>query len=179
MESVTVVPPLSRVDIEKMAFLVRDAIQCRDRPYFPVVSFLESIPELYDPGFDYEYVEDSELPGVYAKYNPFENKIYIQSSVYDAACKGNGRARFTIAHELGHYFLHKQVASYCRVTTSADNVPGYRDAEWQANTFASYFLMPTHIICGKTAKEVANICGTSLQASEIALNRKKAKPYRA
>jgi predicted transcriptional regulator len=53
------------------------------------------------------------------------------------------RDRFTIAHELGHYFVH------CLLPSSQDKfVPiratryGSDLAEWQANWFAAAFLMP-------------------------------------
>ena len=54
------------------------------------------------------------------------------------------RDRFTIAHELGHYFLHCLLP----LKAEADFVPmratryGSDLAEWQANWFAASFLMP-------------------------------------
>lgn len=51
---------------------------------------------------------------------------------------GNLRNRFTIAHELGHYFLHAEVgAKAIRV-----NRDGSDRVEWEANWFAAGFLMP-------------------------------------
>lgn len=54
------------------------------------------------------------------------------------------RDRFTIAHELGHYFLHCLLP----LNAEADFVPmratryGSDIAEWQANWFGASFLMP-------------------------------------
>lgn len=54
------------------------------------------------------------------------------------------RDNFTIAHELGHYFLHYQIAG---VATRSHNVfqanrYGSGRKEWEANWFAAAFLMP-------------------------------------
>ncbi|MBF0340914.1 MAG: ImmA/IrrE family metallo-endopeptidase [Magnetococcales bacterium] len=68
-----------------------------------------------------------------------------------------GRYRFTLAHELGHWELHRHdfengVAQrgafrqkippsiVCRTSTSKDPM------EWQADLFASYLLMPTKML---------------------------------
>lgn len=51
---------------------------------------------------------------------------------------GNLRNRFTIAHELGHYFLHSGVGTKgIRVARA-----GTGRVEWEANWFAAAFLMP-------------------------------------
>ncbi len=55
------------------------------------------------------------------------------------------RDRFTIAHELGHYFLHYMMkltpAERSNVAFQADRYEGGR-VEWEANWFAAAFLMP-------------------------------------
>lgn len=48
------------------------------------------------------------------------------------------RNRFTIAHELGHYFLH---AKFGKQRLYATRQAGSR-VEWEANWFAGSFLMP-------------------------------------
>lgn len=60
------------------------------------------------------------------------------------------RLRFSLAHELGHYFLHKDVYSNLGLLSIEDwkdfilNVPEaeYENFEWQANEFAGRFLVP-------------------------------------
>lgn len=49
------------------------------------------------------------------------------------------RHRFTIAHELGHYFLHSQQGKLPMV---AGRDGTNRRVEWEANWFAAAFLMP-------------------------------------
>jgi Zn-dependent peptidase ImmA (M78 family) len=60
------------------------------------------------------------------------------------------RMRFSFAHELGHFFLHKELYIKFGITSPEDwkdfilNVPEieYRNFEWQANEFAGRLLVP-------------------------------------
>lgn len=59
------------------------------------------------------------------------------------------RDRFTIAHELGHYFLHYKLTSegkndvVMRATREKrEGDPDHERAEWEANWFAAGLLMP-------------------------------------
>ncbi|MEX2581150.1 MAG: ImmA/IrrE family metallo-endopeptidase [Verrucomicrobiales bacterium] len=51
------------------------------------------------------------------------------------------RDRFTIAHELGHYFLHSLVGE----KPIKINREGSGRVEWEANWFAAGFLMPEEV----------------------------------
>lgn len=57
------------------------------------------------------------------------------------------RERFTIAHELGHLFLHMGYKTSQKLWEEQENGLNYRieniEKEYQANEFASAFLMPT------------------------------------
>jgi hypothetical protein len=64
---------------------------------------------------------------------------------YDEHVTVPGRINFTIAHELGHYLLHRKMrdAFQCgQVQMMEYDSPESRRIESQANTFASYLLMP-------------------------------------
>jgi len=60
------------------------------------------------------------------------------------------RMRFSFAHELGHFFLHKDLYTRFGIDSPEDwkdfilNVPEneYRSFEWQANEFAGRLLVP-------------------------------------
>ena len=60
------------------------------------------------------------------------------------------RMRFSFAHELGHFFLHKDLYTRFGIESPEDwkdfilNVPEneYRNFEWQANEFAGRLLVP-------------------------------------
>lgn len=52
------------------------------------------------------------------------------------------------------------------------------DSEWQANVFASAFLMPPKSIINMTPYEISEHFGTSMQAATIALKTaKKSQVY--
>jgi hypothetical protein len=55
-----------------------------------------------------------------------------------ASFAGHLRNRFTIAHELGHYFLHSNVGQK-EITVARE---GSGRVEWEANWFAGAFLLP-------------------------------------
>lgn len=64
---------------------------------------------------------------------------------YNNAISSPGRINFTLAHELGHYLLHRQLSGdpiYCakRDMWAWDSAYGQMEAE--ANQFASFLLMP-------------------------------------
>jgi predicted metalloprotease len=81
-------------------------------------------------------------------------KIYVGLSeqTYGLLLDGHVRAKYTVAHELGHAILHTEqlirLASLSRKSQAAlhrDNRgdhPAYLDTEWQANAFAGSLLMP-------------------------------------
>jgi hypothetical protein len=64
--------------------------------------------------------------------------------------KFTNRMRFSFAHELGHFFLHKDIYMKFEIDSPEDwknfvlNVPEneYKSFEWQANEFAGRLLVP-------------------------------------
>ena len=65
--------------------------------------------------------------------------------LYNETIKSKGRQNFTLAHELGHYLLHRS-AHPGGIQCSGRNMGDWNAArsliEAEANTFASYLLMP-------------------------------------
>jgi Zn-dependent peptidase ImmA (M78 family) len=53
-----------------------------------------------------------------------------------------GRERFSIAHELGHWTLHRGKAFRCRVDDPSDNLASDTQLEKEADSYASHLLMP-------------------------------------
>lgn len=73
-------------------------------------------------------------------FNGQQNYIFINSSIDNL-----GRKHFTIAHELGHYFLLHQLKDntiYCCNTDIVEEGGQHNPIEREANYFASCFLMP-------------------------------------
>lgn len=64
--------------------------------------------------------------------------------LYNEAVASPGRVRFTQAHELGHYILHRQLREsfQCSDADMLNWSKQDKDIEWQADLFASYLLMP-------------------------------------
>ena len=64
--------------------------------------------------------------------------------LYNEAVSSPGRVRFTQAHELGHYILHRQLREsfQCSDADMLNCSKDDKDIEGQADLFASYLLMP-------------------------------------
>jgi Zn-dependent peptidase ImmA (M78 family) len=104
----------------------------------------------------------------YTEFNP--PHIVVRNSVYQLARKGDGRSRMTLAHELGHLVMHPGAAKLRSDFGRSNSVKlrPFESAEWQANKFASLFLMPLHIIRDfASASQLTENCQVSLRAAEI------------
>lgn len=65
--------------------------------------------------------------------------------IYNESIRSAGRRNFTLAHELGHYLLHREAhpgGLQCTNRNMADWDSARNRIEAEANTFASYLLMP-------------------------------------
>jgi len=65
--------------------------------------------------------------------------------IYNSAITSKGRINFTLAHELGHYLLHRHRSPdgiRCSSRDMGDWRSEHGQIESQANTFASFLLMP-------------------------------------
>jgi Zn-dependent peptidase ImmA (M78 family) len=54
-----------------------------------------------------------------------------------------GRERFSVAHELGHWMLHRGRSFQCRMDDPDENLESNRVLETEADTFAAHLLMPS------------------------------------
>lgn len=97
-----------------------------------------------------------ELPGFEGMLRPHKKRP-AWHIVYSTSPQYRGRERFTIAHEFGHYMLHRpelSAADYpdgvlnracgfeCLPLQSNEWKQAEREREEEADTFASYLLMP-------------------------------------
>jgi Zn-dependent peptidase ImmA (M78 family) len=161
--------PSSRSAIRELANSIRKVAGVYDEPYFPVMELLEwGLPEL-DPLFTLEILAPGVMKNEYAVTYPEKHLIRIQEDVYERAVSGSGRDRFTIAHEIGHYIMHKPGSIALARSHNFEKIPSFKSPEWQANTFAGELLAPPHIIHGLSIREVAMSCGVSLEAASIQL----------
>ncbi|MEC9358631.1 MAG: ImmA/IrrE family metallo-endopeptidase [Pseudomonadota bacterium] len=88
-------------------------------------------------------IEGAELPGFEGMLAPNSAKTKWRI-VYNNHGRSSGRIRFTLAHEFGHYLLHRsqQQEFTCSELDMHDWDSKERALESDADTFASYLLMP-------------------------------------
>lgn len=104
---------------------------------------------------------DEEISGV---YNKSEKMIYIADN------EQANRKAFTVAHELGHYFLHEGKADEVFYRSQIVNLPDeIKVDEQEANWFAAALLMPEpqlkrYYSLTKNLAELATIFGVSSTA---------------
>lgn len=104
-----------------------------------------------------------------------DGEIWVNAA---EARQWEGRKRFTIGHELGHYVMHQEVARptiFCRKVEVEDDLSDTgRDllpAEREADAFAAAMLMPEHLVRHQVeagGPDVATLCavfGTSEKAT--------------
>jgi IrrE N-terminal-like domain len=92
--------------------------------------------------------------------------LHVDNEVWELADIGDPTARFIIAHEIGHLLLHNHFAK--AFSNSPEDWIKFSEkeysAEWQANTFALYFLLPTHIVVAfDNVEELIQSCGVTRQ----------------
>lgn len=122
----------------------------------------EEIQKLAD-SLSMQFREDNEADDLRLKLEPVLNAINAdvlpsrgnESSQVDAdgsfhifipSMTSNRRDRFTICHEIGHYFLHYRILDTSLLEFPMRFGRGERNrAETQANVFASSFLMPAQL----------------------------------
>lgn len=162
------VAPRTEKEIRASAEQLRKVLLPRnDIKYLDVARVLElKIPEIF-PGFRYEIVCPDEMPDREAEMNPSEFCIRIQEPVYTKALAGDGHCRFTLAHEFGHFFLHRaQTLAFGRKAENG-NIPTYMNSEWQADVFARNLLAPLSLARGMTANEIEVLFGVSRSVANI------------
>lgn len=157
------VPPRSRAEIRGIAVGLRQHLSW-STPRFPIVEVLEHVlPTILD-GYELQICAADELGVNHGLTYPDDNLIKIRGDVYERACDGEGRDRMTLAHELGHLVLHRNLG-LARLPADAA-VPTYMDSEWQANCFGGELLVcATHMHLCSTMTDVEIMFGVSGQAA--------------
>jgi Zn-dependent peptidase ImmA (M78 family) len=158
-----------------------------------VHAFAEEVAEKlsFAPGDPIEPLV-SRLGGQIEYKNALDFKSHIPESIkiepsrqfriYLPSMSSAPRHRFTIAHELGHFFLHFPMVSEAdphagmiatRWVDESGDSEQLKRAEWEANWFAAAFLMPSHAFRSMLREFSGNIVpvavrfGVSTQAAEI------------
>ncbi len=106
---------------------------------------------------------------------------------YATHIKSRGFQRFSIAHELGHYFLpsHPERVFINGIHLSNAGFESNKVLEQEADQFAASFLMPAYLfdaaidsldISIDNVKNLADLCETSLIATAIRLIQRTSEP---
>lgn len=170
-----VVQPRSREVIRRLAENVRQTLSLEARQV-PIVDVLEKVwPKLY-ADFDFQVYEQADMeaefgPGTYGVTLQIGDTIILREDVYARARGGVARDRFTVAHELGHYLMHRG-EGLAMLQRSGVEVPYYRDSEWQANTFAAELLVDTKNLLTlglDNLKDIRHAFGVSFRTANIQL----------
>ncbi len=160
-----VVPARSKDNIAGNAALMRSFLQLEKKPYFPVVDVYEALDLMYEDA-RFEVREMHEMGEDHGRTYPDKNVIYIREDVYERAYAGEPRDRFTMCHELGHLMMHRGVALSRIDPRQPPKI--YRNSEWQADTFASYLMMPKDLVANySTWISVAADFGVSNEAAFV------------
>lgn len=160
-----IVEPRSMKDIREIVNFTKQHCGFYGCLRFPIVFFWEQIiPEMF-PEYRFLYVEDDELDGVEAYTDHNLKIVKIKTSVYLKALNGSSKDLFTMAHEIGHLYLHGgETMIFARTN---ERFPSYKSAEWQANYFAAELLMGSHLIVDMPIDEITNKCNVSKRAAQI------------
>ncbi len=155
--------PKSRAIIRDMANTVRKIAGVSSNMAFPIIQFIEIFLDSF--GYDWEVCERAVMGNNYAVTYPSKKLLQIREDVYEACVRGNGRHRYTLAHELGHIILHNGVTT--QLARSEDEIRIFEDPEWQANTFAAELLAPSNCLENLDDYQISERYECSLQVAEI------------
>ena len=175
-----IVPPRRWAEIEKEADIFRDRLNLTNAPYIPVVDVIERVLDQKLGMIEFAVGTREEMNNAEGLTCPTGKFIMLREDVYKKACAGEGRARFTAAHELGHWLMHTNIP--LARANRGDGTESYRLAEPQANQFAASLLMPENFIndAFDDEMELTIRFGVSFHAARVRLEwiRKNRRPYR-
>lgn len=182
-----VVRPRSRQAIEERAdrFLAQRFPGLLKTPgRFPAAEWVEfDMPSAYGV----EFIVNDIGPAVEAVTTPLDKNtwaVVMDTTVYKRMRAGDPRAAFTGIHEFGHVELHIREVSAALINGAPGlrrergDVPVYRDAEWQAHTFAGEILAPRSAVLAlllvtPRSQWLSAICdtfGLSLRAADVRIS---------
>lgn len=127
------------------------------------LSFTRTVPIRY---FD---LMDAADPA-YVKFNPLE--LHMAREIRRSAEDGDGYARFVIAHEIAHLRLHSDGANSFSPFSAHEERWFIKEqsVEWQANTWAAYFLLPDVIVeMLRSTDAIIEMCNVDLSTASMRL----------
>lgn len=167
------VNPLSRDKIRGSAQTVLDVLRERmdfDSPMVPIVDVVEWLD--VNDVVELDVRESFLMDGKAAELQPVPGgipKILVNEEVYEGGCDDDYFSRFTLAHELGHYFLHSTQPMPLARANSTPTHKAYEDTEWQANVFAGELLVDSRLVSKfcESPSDIVTVFGVSKEVAEI------------
>ncbi len=160
-----VVQPITTLRLRQFAEKVRDVFIDISQVEFPIMNVLEFRLQKIFPDYVLD-VQDAEVMGDdEGRVLAGSNTIIFRTDVYEGACNGNRRDRFTACHELAHFLMHRDV-KLARARDDNDKI--YVDSEWQADEFAGTLLMsPRHLHLFDSSDVAADACNMNPAAARV------------
>jgi IrrE N-terminal-like domain len=167
---------ISEEAIQDKAIYVREKLGLSNVLAPNMYAVLEKLQTMIEK-FSFRAALTSDMGGNEATMNEDTHTLTARECVLEDAKSGGTRARFTLAHELGHYFLGHKGERRRNANKALYAGANERIEEQEADLFASYFLVPNDLawnaLCSDEISQHFQVSGA---AAEIALERiRKAK----
>lgn len=186
-DSVPLVKPQSKADLRHKAvwLLSRYFPDCLKTPQaIPIDNLVQfKLPNDFNVDFSVAPLPHPAEAVVIPKTNDAPAQLIMAPDVFEGMLSGDGRARFTGAHEFLHAAHHARQLSTQLVDGKhsglyrKSSIPAYANPEWQANRFAAELLMPDEMVriafeeCGGRPWKLAELFGVSPRAMSIRLEQ--------
>jgi|LSQX01.1.fsa_nt_gb Zn-dependent peptidase ImmA (M78 family) len=165
--------PKSIEDIRNLANALREVLRLDLDSPIDFTIYLDLMSIMFrKEHFNYVVLEDTNeifKSNDEAHTNIKTGTIYIKESVFKKLDDPSSRSHFTIAHELGHFFLHFINGPVLSRKTKPDKQ--YERPEWQADQFAAELLMPYDAVKYMSAVEIFTKYNVSYKAAETRYKR--------
>jgi IrrE N-terminal-like domain len=144
-----------RQDVEKISAAASDLrvrLSLPENEKFPIIDVLEFELSKVFPNFCLIIDSDDRFDRGVLAFATTTPEIVVRETIYTNAINGCSRARYVLAHELGHVWLsHGEVG---RRTFNLENKLA-NIWEWQANEFAAEIMVPSHFLRFRLVKDMS------------------------
>jgi len=164
--------------VKGQSYLKLEAAADNLRPHLPKVKGMPfsldclSIFEgtLPSAGYNYRSMEIDEMGDVVGltMTTAAGNIVALREDIYDKLHSGQVFGRSTVVHELSHIALDHHVTWH---RGHVGDHGFFEDSEWQAKSLTAALMMPLEACrAARSASELANMCGTSVEAARYRIN---------
>jgi len=161
--------PIQRLSYNKIGEIANNFLN----KYHPDFSLPIPIEEISEQKLKIKIVQEMDLKREYDVEGFLTadlSTIFIDLNMY---MKYENRTRFTIAHEVGHLFLHSEIFKELNINSVEKlnhfsvklNDEEYRWLEYQAYSFASHVLVPSGLLIKALEKRLNKV--PSMEAPEV------------